>query len=93
MKYLEQGQLLTLEDNKKYVVIDSILYDEKNYIYMVNLEDQKEQLIALVSKKNDDIKVDNLDYQAEENKELIKDLATMFVKDVLEFTGIKEADE
>ncbi len=74
MKYLDKGQLLTLDDNKKYVVIDSIIYDDNNFVYIINLEDQKEQEMALVSKENDNIKVDTIDYQAEENKELINTL-------------------
>lgn len=89
MKYLEQGQVLTLEDNNKYVVIDSKIYEDNNYIYVININEPKDQLIALVTKENDDISVKTLDYQCQENKELIKNLSNIFIESILEFIGLE----
>ena len=33
---LEQGEVLTLEDNKDYVVASSIMMDGINYVYLIN---------------------------------------------------------
>ncbi len=89
MKYLEKGQLLTLDDNNKYVVIDSIVYENNNFVYIVNSDDLKDQTIALATCKNDEINVHSLDYQSEDNKELINTLSNLFVHGIMEFAGLE----
>ncbi len=82
MKYLDKYQLVTLEDNKKYVVIDSIIHEDNNFVYLINTKDIKDQLMALVSKENDIINIDSLDYQSEDNKELINTLSDKFINSI-----------
>ena len=36
---LNKGDLLTLNDNKKYVVVSSKKFNEKNYIYLIGTDD------------------------------------------------------
>lgn len=36
---LNQGEILTLNDNKKYTVVSSINYNNKNYVYLIDQDD------------------------------------------------------
>lgn len=36
---LNQGEILTLNDNKKYTVVSSALIDNINYVYLVDQDD------------------------------------------------------
>jgi len=36
---LNQGEILTLNDNKKYSVVSSINYNNKNYVYLIEQDD------------------------------------------------------
>ena len=36
---LEQGEVLTLNDNKKYSVVFSCIYNQKNYVYLIEQND------------------------------------------------------
>ena len=83
MKYLEKYQIITLEDNKKYVVIDSVIYQEQNYAYLINQDNLRDQLVVLASKGEKDVVVDILDSENENNKELLEKLTEMFVTDTI----------
>ena len=39
MKMLNQGEILTLNDNKKYTVVSSTNYNNKNYVYLIDQDD------------------------------------------------------
>lgn len=84
MKYLEKYQLVKLEDDKQYVVIDSTIYKGDNYVYMINVKDLKDQLVGLVSNYNNHIKVNILDSKSKENKIIIDRLSTIFVNNIIE---------
>ena len=79
MMNLEKYQIITLEDNNEYMVIDSIIYDDKNFLYLTNTKNPKDQLIALSSKINDEITIEALDYEGEENKEILNELSNLFL--------------
>lgn len=83
MKYLEKYQIITLEDNKKYVVIDSVIYQEQNYAYLINQDNLRDQLVVLASKGEKGVVVDILDNENENNKELLEKLTEMFVTDTI----------
>ena len=36
---LEQGEMLTLDDNKKYSVVFSTEYNSKNYVFLIDQDD------------------------------------------------------
>lgn len=36
---LNQGEILTLNDNKKYSVVFTIDYNNKNYVYLIDQDD------------------------------------------------------
>lgn len=36
---LNQGEILTLDDNKKYSVVYSTTYNNKNYVYLIDQDD------------------------------------------------------
>lgn len=36
---LKQNEMLTLDDNKTYTVVFSTVYQEKNYVYLIDQED------------------------------------------------------
>lgn len=83
MKYLEKYQIITLEDNKKYVVIDSVIYQEQNYAYLINQDNLRDQLVVLASKGEKGVVVDILDSENENNKELLEKLTEMFITDTI----------
>ena len=83
MKYLENYQLITLEDGKEYVVIDSIIFEGKNVAFLVSKDNIKEQVFVVASKENEELSVDIIDENNETNKELIENLSKTFVEDVI----------
>jgi len=83
MKYLDNYQLITLEDGKEYVVIDSIIYEEKNFAYLVSKDSIKEQLFVVATKENDELSVNIIDENNSNNKELVENLSKIFVEDVI----------
>lgn len=36
---IERGEILTLEDNKEYIVVGSTILDDINYVYLMNSKD------------------------------------------------------
>ncbi len=83
MKFLENYQLITLEDGKEYVVIDSVIYEGKNVAFLISKDNIKEQVFVVASKENDELSVDIIDENNETNKVLIENLSKIFVEDVI----------
>lgn len=42
----EEDLIVTLDNNKKYALINSIMFNEKKYIYLAELEDYKKFIIG-----------------------------------------------
>lgn len=43
---LKQGELLTLSNKKEYAVVSSIIYEEINYVYILDTETYKDYKIC-----------------------------------------------
>ena len=82
MKYLDKYQFITIENNKKYVVVGSVIYEDKNFVYIINSEDVKDQLIAMVTKDDTGINIDIIDEKSDKNAELFDKLSEMFTENL-----------
>ena len=49
---LRECEILTLSDNKKYVVVSSILYKNKNYVYLIDQDDYSNFKICCYDEKS-----------------------------------------
>lgn len=41
MELLEKGDILTLSDNRDYIVVSIVEYNERNYCYLIDVNDNK----------------------------------------------------
>ena len=71
---IEQGEILTLENDKEYVVASSTVLDGINYVYLMNMGDYSDFLFCAFDE------VDGL-YEVEDN-ELLNQLIEIFNKDL-----------
>lgn len=46
MDGFERGDELTLDDNSKYIVVDSFSLNEKKYLYLISEEDKKTTMVV-----------------------------------------------
>ncbi|HHT38552.1 MAG TPA: hypothetical protein GXZ95_03975 [Mollicutes bacterium] len=60
MERITKGELITLEDDARYVVVEVVEKDNKRYLYLVD-ETQKEVVIAEEIIENDEIIIETLD--------------------------------
>ena len=51
----EKDLIVTLDNNKKYVLVSSIMFEGKKYVYLSGLDDYKDFIIGEI--KNDEITV------------------------------------
>lgn len=51
----EKNLIITLDNNKKYALVNSILFNEKKYVYLAELEDYKNIIIGEM--ENDEITI------------------------------------
>lgn len=49
----EKNLIVTLDNNKKYTIVNTIIFNEKKYIYLAELEDYKKFIIGEI--ENDEI--------------------------------------
>lgn len=59
MDNIEKGEVLTLDDNKEYCVIEIVEQPDGNYLYLVNTE--KEVIIGKYFFEGEDIVIDIVD--------------------------------
>ena len=70
MENYERGMELTLDDNSKFVVVDSFVINDKQYLYLINEDDKRTTMIVEVN--NDEIiEIDDEKELEEAYKELI----------------------
>lgn len=50
MENFERGEELTLDDNSKYMVVDSFIFNDKHYLYLISEDDEK--TVAIVENIN-----------------------------------------
>ncbi|MBR2603555.1 MAG: hypothetical protein IKE10_00815 [Bacilli bacterium] len=88
MRYLDKYDIITYDNNKEYIVINSVIIEDSNFVYLVNKDDPKEHLFAMVEKDNNKIKVNEIDLEAKDNKELLvkllEELGVDMYKEILE---------
>lgn len=73
---IELGEILTLEDNKEYVVVGSTMLNEINYVYLMNSKDYSNFMFC---------KYDQTDGLYEvTDPELLKQLISIFNKQLKE---------
>ena len=83
MKHIDKYQLIKLQNNKEYVVLESIIYENSNFVFLMNPNANEDQLLALVEKENDKIKINIIDLKDKKNKDLLDILVTKFTKNIL----------
>jgi hypothetical protein len=70
MEQIVKNDTITLDDNKRYIVVEIVEQDNKRYLYLVN-ENQKEVVIAEEIIEGNDIIIETLD-DIEKIKEISK---------------------
>ena len=70
---LEFGDIITLENNKKYLVSGTCTYNNKYYVYLVNIE---KQLICVLGSVRED------DFQEITDEEEFKQVMPMILDNV-----------
>lgn len=60
MKRITKGELITLDNNKEYVVVDIVEQGDKRYLYLVN-QAMMEVVIVEEIVENDEIIIETLD--------------------------------
>ena len=58
---LNQGEILTLDDNKKYSVVFSTEYNQKNYAYLIDQDDYTNTMFCEFDNNNGLVEVTNSD--------------------------------
>lgn len=48
----EKNDLVSLNDNKEYLIIDIVVIDEKKYIYLMDINDNKNFIVGLLNEEN-----------------------------------------
>ena len=87
MKYLEQTNIITYDNGKEYIVIDSIILDDNNFVYLVQKDDLSNHMFCLVTKENERIRVDEIDSSSKNNKEIIGRLLEEMTVDLYKNVG------
>ena len=49
---LNQGEILTLNDNKKYSVVFSTIYNNKSYVYLIDQDDYTNTMFCKYDNEN-----------------------------------------
>lgn len=70
---LEQGELLTLSNDKEYAVVSSIIYQGVNYVYLLDTDVYKDYKLCKYEDENLTVVKD---------EELLKTLITKFNSDL-----------
>lgn len=70
---LEQGELLTLSNDKEYAVVSSIIYQGANYVYLLDTDVYKDYKLCKYEDENLTVVKD---------EELLKTLITKFNSDL-----------
>lgn len=70
---LEQGELLTLSNDKEYAVVSSIIYQGANYVYLLDTDVYKDYKLCKYEDEN---------LMVVKDEELLKTLITKFNLDL-----------
>ena len=69
--YLENNDIITLDNKKEYIVLDSVIIDNNNFVFLVEKDNMENQVIAMASMDNDRLRIDEIDLDDKENKEIL----------------------
>ncbi len=69
---LNQGEILTLNDNKKYTVVSSAKYNNKNYVYLIDQDDYTNTMFCEFDNNNG--------LEEVSNPVLIEELMKLFIQ-------------
>lgn len=67
---IEQGDILTLDDNNEYTVVAVAEYEKKNYCYLIDLEDEENISFCEI--------LDNNELEEVTDENLIENLSKQF---------------
>ena len=48
----EKNDLVSLDDNKEYLIIDIVDIEQQKYIYLMDINDNKNFIVGLLNEKN-----------------------------------------
>jgi len=54
---ITKNQLLTLDNKKRYLVVETVFLDDEQYVYLVNEKDINDVKIATICYENNQIKI------------------------------------
>ena len=67
----KENEVLLLDDNKQYVVVDKIDFESNNYIYLISLENPQDYIFG---------KIDGPKIEVVDNQELLGKLVLEFAE-------------
>lgn len=76
---LKDGQIITLDDNNKYMVVSAIDYKDKSYVYLIHCEDNSIVRFCTQEDDNGTIKIIDTD-----DESLNRKLLLLFTKQIHE---------
>lgn len=85
MKYLEKHDEIVLDDSKEYIVLDSVLVEDHNFIYIVCKDDPQIQKISMVSNEGSKLRIDEIDLSDKDNLEVIGKILEELTVDAYKF--------
>ena len=74
MKYLDKHDVITYENGKEYLVINSVIIENENFVYLIEKDNMENQFFARVSEENNKLRIDEVDSNDPDNKEIMKEL-------------------
>lgn len=78
---LDINDIITLDNGKEYVVLDTMIIDGDNFIYLVEKNDVQNHKLALVTEENGRLKINELDTESMDNKKIISKIFENLVVD------------
>ena len=75
---MELDDKVFVVNNKEYLVITSVNYINKNYVYLVNKADESDAMYREVVKENNDVFLQTIDPNLFNNR-----LLTLFIKEFI----------
>lgn len=76
---IKRGSIVTLEDGRKYLVLSRVQYDEKNFLYMIDMNNNKNIKFGCEKHEQNVLKISPV---IDEN--LIKNLLPLFDENLAE---------
>ena len=78
---LEKNDIITLDNEKEYVVLDTMIIDGDNFLYLVEKYNVNNHKLALVTEENGRLKINELDTDSNDNKEILSKIFENLVID------------